>query len=636
MLLDQLTSISDDPLMQHATKVALRNQLQDTTVMNAALHSDWQANHAAQLAHIALAVPTPQSAEMILRELERATIPAAELPAFLNHVSRYISSDHVERLAKLARHHASADLALQAELFRSIQQSLPPDRLSHAPSLRDWGSDLVQQIVEQCRTSQGTVQLLSGDPGWAWEPRQASDGNSERFFSSLPGGETQTSRLVSQPFTAPASLAFELCGHRGDPSRVATPVGDRTDSGYGAPSFLEPPNDCYVQLRLTQTGQVIRRAYPPRQDHGVRVNWNLEDVAGHEAQLELIDQLADSSYAWLGIARIEPAAVTLPGHTVKQLEAWQTMAAELIGSLKLVVLEDQLRAWITDGISWNARVSAAEERMRLTNRADLHPLGQVLSDVNVTLAVRSQLATLLAQPTLPEPDVVFQEYIALFQQLAGPSQRLLARRMTLSREGSELLVQLVERGVADGAMLQAGPIRAQLEASAGPQLAAKAEELTAGLPPSDNAVSQIAQDAWQQFDPAAADPDAGKATFEKNCRICHQIGGQGALVGPQLDGIGKRGLARLVEDVLIPHRNVDQAFRTSIVTLTDGRVLSGLLRESTGPEVTIVDTQGKETNVQRTAIESHDRSPLSVMPDNFAEVLSAEQRRDLFAYLLGI
>ena len=44
-------------------------------------------------------------------------------------------------------------------------------------------------------------------------------------------------------------------------------------------------------------------------------------------------------------------------------------------------------------------------------------------------------------------------------------------------------------------------------------------------------------------------------------------GGKGNRIAPQLDGIGSRGLERLLEDTLDPRRIVDQAFRTSVLTL---------------------------------------------------------------------
>ena len=58
--------------------------------------------------------------------------------------------------------------------------------------------------------------------------------------------------------------------------------------------------------------------------------------------------------------------------------------------------------------------------------------------------------------------------------------------------------------------------------------------------------------------------------FEKYCARCHQIGGRGKTVGPQLDGISNRGLDRLIEDVLDPNRNVESAFRSSMIKLKSG------------------------------------------------------------------
>ena len=72
------------------------------------------------------------------------------------------------------------------------------------------------------------------------------------------------------------------------------------------------------------------------------------------------------------------------------------------------------------------------------------------------------------------------------------------------------------------------------------------------------------------------------ADLREELHNCHQIANKGARIGPQLDGIGIRGIDRFLEDTLDPNRNVDQAFRTTILTLNNGQSLSGLPSQSQG------------------------------------------------------
>ena len=95
--------------------------------------------------------------------------------------------------------------------------------------------------------------------------------------------------------------------------------------------------------------------------------------------------------------------------------------------------------------------------------------------------------------------------------------------------------------------------------------------------------------------------------FEKSCAICHQIGGKGAKIGPQLDGIGLRGLDRLLEDTLDPNRNVDQAFRLTSLTLKKGQIVQGLLLREEGAVLVLADQQGKEVRVEKKDVEERER-----------------------------
>ena len=121
----------------------------------------------------------------------------------------------------------------------------------------------------------------------------------------------------------------------------------------------------------------------------------------------------------------------------------------------------------------------------------------------------------------------------------------------------------------------------------------------------------------------------------KNCSVCHSIDGHGGLVGPQLDGVGGHGLDRLMEDVLDPSRNVDRAFRTHIITLKDGDVVSGLPRREEGELLILADSTGKEISIPTKNIQARRESETSLMPDNFGDAIPVQDFYNLMAYLLS-
>jgi putative heme-binding domain-containing protein len=137
------------------------------------------------------------------------------------------------------------------------------------------------------------------------------------------------------------------------------------------------------------------------------------------------------------------------------------------------------------------------------------------------------------------------------------------------------------------------------------------------------------------FHKAAADAALGKQVFAKHCAACHQVGGEGARIGPQLDGIGIRGLDRLLEDVLDPNRNVDQAFRLTVLDLKNGKVVSGLLLKEEGAVLVLADAQGKEVRVAKEAVDQRNTAQISPMPADVADKIPEAEFYHLMAYLLG-
>src|SRR5262249_36061853 len=149
-------------------------------------------------------------------------------------------------------------------------------------------------------------------------------------------------------------------------------------------------------------------------------------------------------------------------------------------------------------------------------------------------------------------------------------------------------------------------------------------------------VQQLIEQRRKGFTAAkVADPMLGAKVFETHCASCHQIGGKGARVGPNLDGIGVRGLDRLLEDVLDPNRNVDQAFRTTVLNLKNGQVVSGLLLKEEGEVLVLADDKGKEVRVEKGAVEERYTTQVSPMPANLSESIPETEFYQLMAYLLA-
>ncbi len=123
--------------------------------------------------------------------------------------------------------------------------------------------------------------------------------------------------------------------------------------------------------------------------------------------------------------------------------------------------------------------------------------------------------------------------------------------------------------------------------------------------------------------------------FGQNCAACHKLEGEGAEIGPQLDGVGVRGLDRLLEDVLDPNRNVDQAFRTTTLALDDGRVISGLLLREAGEILVLADAKGQEVRVPKDDVEESRITQLSPMPADLSAQIPDAEFYDLLAYLLA-
>jgi putative heme-binding domain-containing protein len=79
---------------------------------------------------------------------------------------------------------------------------------------------------------------------------------------------------------------------------------------------------------------------------------------------------------------------------------------------------------------------------------------------------------------------------------------------------------------------------------------------------------------------------------------------------------------------------VDAAYYLNSVTLKDGRVLSGIVGAQSERTLTLRSV-GQETVIDRQDIAQRETMPISLMPEALLQAFTAEQQRDLLAYLMG-
>ncbi|MBX3740068.1 MAG: c-type cytochrome [Akkermansiaceae bacterium] len=130
-----------------------------------------------------------------------------------------------------------------------------------------------------------------------------------------------------------------------------------------------------------------------------------------------------------------------------------------------------------------------------------------------------------------------------------------------------------------------------------------------------------------------ADKKKGKEIYGQYCGTCHKMYGEGGTVGPELTGGGRDNLDYLLSNILDPSEVVAKENQLSIITLKDGRTLSGMIRASDG-RTTSLQTLAEKISLPTADIGKIETLPNSLMPEGLIDSLPREQVRDLIAWLM--
>ncbi|PYJ81794.1 MAG: hypothetical protein DME22_20335, partial [Verrucomicrobia bacterium] len=631
-----------DTHLVYVVRKALRDQLRPDGVLTRLMKENLSEPDARAIADVTVAVSSAEAGEFLLRHVQKYSESKETLANYLRHAARYSPEREMDSLAAFTRNKFADDLDFQLALFKSIQQGTEQRGAAFGAGVHDWGAELAQRLLKSADASSidwnNTPVEGMANPANPWfvQKRVSADGDKLSWFlcSLPPGAESLTGVLRSKPFTIPAKLSFFLAGHDGYPDKPAQKRNVVRLRLFRTPSTRDPVGaGGGKSVAIASQDNLAAETFPPRNDTAQLVTWDLGPFTGRQGYFEITDGDDGNAYAWLAIGRFDPPVVTVPKFSPNLIGHRQQAAAELVRALSLTELEPRLAAALVNPTTdIGAYGAIAETLMALHPDEILAALAPLTGDHAVPVNLRNQIAQAIAGKKSSESETILNE---AFHTLTRRLQVKLAALLASNVVGAERLLKLVADGRVPAAVLLERSVKDKLLASKPANVNERIAQLTKGVAEPSSEIQKLIDERRTKFDPAKALASRGEKIFTLNCQPCHQIDGVGNVVGPQLDGVGGRGLERLLEDVLDPNRNVDPAFHTTMVSLKDGDVQSGLFRREEGEAIVLANSAGKEVSIPKKDIVERRASTTSLMPENFGEIISPADFDDLMAFLLA-
>jgi quinoprotein glucose dehydrogenase len=145
--------------------------------------------------------------------------------------------------------------------------------------------------------------------------------------------------------------------------------------------------------------------------------------------------------------------------------------------------------------------------------------------------------------------------------------------------------------------------------------------------------------AWRES-LVGGDAESGRRIFqtkaEVSCIRCHKVKGEGGEVGPELFGLAaKQNREYLLESIVDPNKQIAKGYETVVLTLTNGKAVSGIVKEETPKDVKLMTAEGQLITIAKDKIEERNRGK-SPMPEDVVKYLSKRELRDLVEFLAGL
>jgi putative heme-binding domain-containing protein len=136
---------------------------------------------------------------------------------------------------------------------------------------------------------------------------------------------------------------------------------------------------------------------------------------------------------------------------------------------------------------------------------------------------------------------------------------------------------------------------------------------------------------------AGGDWARGRAVFTGSqavCSVCHQVRGEGGIIGPDLSNLVHRDYASVLKDILQPSAAINPDRIAYVIELKAGGSMLGIILEDTATSLVVGDVTGAKQTIARSDIASLKASAVSLMPEGLWQNLNVQQQRDLMTFLL--